>query len=183
MEVITIGWGTPPPMTNGMVTKGKYSCLGGRSEASINKAVTSESTRVIKYGVICIFVTIICSFVFSLFFFFFFFPIWRLAIGNWQCVCSEQQNIPDEFCSLRLTLGDDDGGVLLVLSSHDLELGLLCLLLLDLLRLNGLCEFRAECQVCDGHIVQHQVEVTRAGLQLVTDVAGHLKTQRDDAMR
>ena len=40
-----------------------------------------------------------------------------------------------------------------------LLLGLLCLLLRNLFKLNGLCEFSAKCQVGNGDIVQNQTEL------------------------
>ena len=82
----------------------------------------------------------------------------------------------DELGTLRLSpcLGND--GLLLLLRSDDDVLGPLGLLLGDLLGLDGAGVFGREGEVCDGNILQHDVESRGTGGQFSGDVGADLRS-------
>jgi hypothetical protein len=73
---------------------------------------------------------------------------------------------------LGFALGADDVGLPLLLGLLDDESGALGLLLGDLLLLDGLGELLAEGHVCDGDVLEGDVELARALEQVGADLVG-----------
>ena len=82
--------------------------------------------------------------------------------------------VGDKQGSLRLSLSSDDCRFGFLLLHHDKVLSFLCVLLSNLLLLNGLSKLIGELQVSDRNIVKNEPEFAGSSLQLLSDVLGDL---------
>mmetsp|Transcript_82073 Transcript_82073/g.180383 ORF Transcript_82073/g.180383 Transcript_82073/m.180383 type:complete len:225 (+) Transcript_82073:90-764(+) len=80
----------------------------------------------------------------------------------------------------HLSLGVDDGLLLLLLSGEHEVAGSLGLLLRNLLRFDGLLVFGGEAEMGDGNVVEQDVEVLRALREVVADRAADKFTLHDE---
>jgi hypothetical protein len=80
---------------------------------------------------------------------------------------------------LGLALGTDDIGLAFLLSPLDNEPRALCILLCNLLLLDGTGELAAERHVGDGHVLEGDVEFLRALKEVFADAVRDLLTLRD----
>ena len=89
-----------------------------------------------------------------------------------QAIAALGDGLGDCVGGLGLALGADDVGLSLLLGLLDHEAGALGLLLRDLLLLDGLGELLAEGHVCDGDVLEGNVELARALEQVRADLVG-----------
>lgn len=96
-----------------------------------------------------------------------------------QAVTGLGQGLGDVVGGLGLTLGPDDGSLSLLVGLVDKVLGPLRVLLRHLFSLDSLGELLAKRHVGDGHVLQLDVELRGALLQVVSDLVGHHLSHRD----
>lgn len=91
-----------------------------------------------------------------------------------QAIASLIDSPRDGLRRLGLALGADDGGLALLLGLLDDEARALCVLLRNLLLLNGLGEFAPERHMRDGNVFEGDVEFLRTLEKVGTDAVGYL---------
>lgn len=97
-----------------------------------------------------------------------------------QTVSGLGDGLADGLGGLGLTLGADDVGLALLLSTLDNEARTLSILLSNLLLLNSLGELATKGHVCDGDVLKSNVELGGAGDEVVTDAVGNSLSLGDE---